>query len=280
MSNRPFHVQLVPEAKLDSSFSFFRISGRVICALVKQEERWQAKDSALTMFRWLKHWMAPGNSQRRTARDWYGYYRSPQYFEGDLASAVTSALNDALGSGETHDFEADPLLSVLLAADCREDVRCLAAIKMGLDNRTDCESALLAALQDESETVRRTVALALLALDTVRGLAAVVAGSQHGHAVRTDAADRLRQHGNGAAEAISGLVCLLRYRDINWRSHMAAARALAAIGESALPWLLRLFGGDEPHLRYYAAMALKEMNKTPELLTTIDEELARHQNGE
>ena len=50
--------------------------------------------------------------------------------------------------------------------------------------------------------------------------------------------------------------------------------------EAALPWLLQVFEHGEPHLRYYAAMALKEMDKTPELVTAIDEELAKHQNGE
>jgi HEAT repeat protein len=132
----------------------------------------------------------------------------------------------------------------------------------------------LAALQDESETIRRTAALALVELDTVDGLAAVVAGSRHGHAVRTEAAHRLRRHGPKASEAIPGLVALLRYREINWRSHMAAAGALAAIGEAALPWLLHMFHHGEPHLRYEAASALKEMNRTPEILAAIDEVLA------
>ena len=68
----------------------------------------------------------------------------------------------------------------------------MAAIKMGLEKLAGCESTLVAALYDQSEIVRRTVALSLVALDTVRGLAAVVAGSRHGHAVRTVAAWRLR----------------------------------------------------------------------------------------
>jgi HEAT repeat protein len=233
------------------------------------------------MFGWLKRRSAREASQARTAADWYSYYRSPQYFQGDLPSAVTAALRDVIGSeSEPPGRDVPSLLSVLLTTDSREAVRCLAAVKMGVDKHTACEGALLAALHGESETVRRTVALALVALDTVRGLAAVVAGSRHGHGVRTEAAHRLRAHGPGAAEAIPGLLKLLSYRDINWRSHAAAAGALTAIGESAIPWLRQVFESGEAHIRYYAAMALKDMNKTPELLASIDAVLAKHRTGE
>jgi HEAT repeat protein len=170
-------------------------------------------------------------------------------------------------------------LTTLLKSDPREAVRCLAAIKLGLDKSAEGEPALLTALHDDSETVRRSAALALVALGTVRGLAAVVAGSRHGHAVRTQAAHRLREQGEAAAEAVPGLLCLLRDPHINWRSHAAAAGALAVIGEAAIVPLVQLLEHGEPRLRYYAAMALKEANRTPGLVAAIDEELAADERG-
>jgi HEAT repeat protein len=215
-----------------------------------------------------------------TAGEWYGFYHSPRYFQGDLVSAVTAALREVLATrGETANFAADPWLTTLLTTDPRETVRCLAAIKLGLGKLAEGEPALLAALHDESETVRRSAALALLALDTVRGLAAVVAGSRHGHAVRTQAAHRLRGHGEGAIEAVPGLLYLLRDPNINWRSHAAAAAALAAIGEPAIPALVQVFEYGEPRLRYFAAMALKELDKTPGLLAAIEGVLKAGQNA-
>ena len=233
------------------------------------------------MLRWLKRRLVPDRYQGHTAAEWYGFYRNPQYFSGDLASAVTEALRRAVATrDEPSDIEIPPVMSVLLATDDREGVRCLAAIKMGLDKPTACETTLLAALHDESATVRRAAALSLVALNTVRGLAAVVTGSRHGHAVRTHAAHLLREHGRDASEAIPGLLSLLRDRNINWRSHMAAADALAAIGEPAIPWLLQAFRRGQPELRHYAAMALKEIDKTPEPLAAIDEEPTKHKNSE
>lgn len=233
------------------------------------------------MFRWLTRRMTTERLCSHTAGEWYGFYRSPQYFQGDLASAVTVALREALANQEElPDFAVERWLTTLLTTDPREIVRCLAAVKVGLDKLADDEPALLAALHDESDIVRRSAALALVALDTVRGLSAVVAGSRHGHAVRTQAAHRLREHGEDAVEAIPSLLCLLRDPNINWRSHAAAAGALAAIGESAVPALVQVFEHSEPRLRYFAAMALKELNKTPALLAAIDEQLAACHNGD
>jgi HEAT repeat protein len=233
------------------------------------------------MLRWIMHFGKSTRYHGHTAADWYGYYRRPSSFAGDLASAVPAAIRETLGTkNEVPDLEVSPLLCVLLTTDSREGIRCLAAIKIGLDRNAACESGLLAALYDQSEIVRRTVALALLALDTVRGLTAVVAGSRHGHAVRTEAAHRLGKHGSLATEAIPGLLMLLRDREINWRSHAAAAAALAAIGEPAIPWLLHAFHFGDSHVRRYAALSLKDMDKTPELRSAIDEELAMHNDEE
>jgi HEAT repeat protein len=253
------------------------------CIDAKLTERIQVERflvvEAFIMLRWLTRRLTRDRYQGHTAAEWCGYFRYPQYFRRDLAGAVTEALRKEVATkGESLDIEAAPFLSVLLATDDREGVRCLAAIKMGLDKRTGCESTLLAALNDESETVRRAVALSLVALNTVHGLAAVVAGSRHGHAVRSHAAHLLREHGAEASEAIPGLLALLRDRNIDWRSHFDAVDALVAIGESAIPWLLQLFGRGNRRLRYYAAIALKEIDKTPELLAAIDEELAKHKS--
>jgi hypothetical protein len=93
--------------------------------------------------------------------------------------------------------------------------------------------------------------------------------------VRMAATRRLQEHGSEASEAIPALLAVLRDQGIGWRTHLAATEALAAIGETAIPWLRHIFERGEPHLRNYAAVALKEINKTPELLTAIHEELAR-----
>lgn len=231
------------------------------------------------MFRWLTSRFTPDRLGSHTAAEWYCFYRNPQYFKGDLASAVTIALREAIAHREElPNIAVESWLTTLLTTDHRESVRCLAAVKVGLDTLADDEPALLAALHDESEIVRRSAALALVALGTVRGLSAVVAGSRHGHAVRTRAAHRLREYREEASEAIPGLLCLLRDPNINWRSHDAAAGALAAIGESAVPTLVQVFEHSEPRLRYFAAMALQQLNRTPALTAAIEQVLAATRN--
>ncbi|HYT91696.1 MAG TPA: HEAT repeat domain-containing protein [Gemmataceae bacterium] len=232
------------------------------------------------MFRWLLWWKSPPSYLGHAAIEWYGFYRRGR-FPGNPLRLVTAALRKAFSGasrGADLDLEDPDCLGVLLATDAREGIRCLAAIKLGLAKDERYETSLLAALQDESETVRRTAAVALLDLNTVRGLAAVVGSSQHGHRVRMDAAHRLRQYGPAAAEAIPALAALLRDQESNWRSHCAAAGALAAVGEAAIPWLLQLLAVGKAGPRYYAAMALKEMNKTPEHVLAIEQELARGTN--
>ena len=57
----------------------------------------------------------------------------PQYFEGDLESAVTAALREVLANREdTTDSVVKAWLTTLLMTDDRKTVRCLAAIKIGL----------------------------------------------------------------------------------------------------------------------------------------------------
>ncbi len=229
------------------------------------------------MFRWLS-WHKPDCYLGHSAAEWYAFYRR-RTFPGNDPKSVNAALVEALSDPkclQTRDIDDVCDLAVVLTTDAREGVRCLAAIKIGIEKR-DCETSLLAALQDASETVRRTAALALVDLNTVRGLAAVVAGPHHGHAVRTLAAQQLRQHGAAALNAIPSLIALLRDPEINWRSHLAAVDALVEIGQPAVAWLVSGLRSGDVQLRRYSAVALKIINRTPEHLAAIDQELAKHQ---
>ena len=105
-------------------------------------------------------------------------------------------------------------------------------------------------------------------------MAAVVGGSRHGHAVRTHAAFKLAKMRPGeAAEALPALMVLLQYPYINWRTHFAAVDALRIIGDAAIPSLVNGLRRGSPQVRKYAAIALKEIGKTPELLPLIDAEI-------
>ena len=107
----------------------------------------------------------------------------------------------------------------------------------------------------------------------------MVAGSKHGHGIRTVAAHRLRELKSDATDAIPALMVLLQCTDINWRSHAAAADALAAIGDAAIPSLVCVLHQDNPYLRLYAAQALDAIGKTPELQPLIDEELRKAEHS-
>ncbi len=227
------------------------------------------------MFAWLLPRSKPLRVAGHTAPEWYFLYRK-QKLPLDPACDVAAALCEALtGSNFPSgcDLDSDSCLSALLMTDQREEVRSLAAIKIGINKMKTCESGLIAALEDQSETVRRIAALALVDIDTIRGLAAVVAGNNHGHAVRTQAANRLQKRGFEAAEAIPGLLALLRFRQINWRSHLAAVDALAAIGEPAIPFLVHALTNGEPQLRRYAGAVLKFIGKSMEFSELIEKEL-------
>ena len=192
-----------------------------------------------------------GNPGGRSAADWYRSLRNGfQSFAGDPAPEAWAALAEAK-------LESVPL-SILICSDAREIVRVLAIVAAAIDKREDCVDSMISALNAESETVRRSAACGLVMTRAVRGLAAVVSGSRHGHGIRTEAANLLQDIGPSAEEAIPSLMALLNDSDINWRSHMAASLALAAIGTPAIPYLVhsREFGPD--HARIQAANALKE----------------------
>ena len=135
---------------------------------------------------------------------------------------------------------------------------------------TNVESAITAALSDSSELVRRSRPSRFVKLAPFR----LSLQSSPGNDM-----DTASVHGrriccvNMVLEAAerSGLIALLLDRHINWRSHHDAADALAAIGDAAVPWhLLHAFTNGPAVLRHYAAVALKQIDKTPELSEAIE----------
>ena len=235
------------------------------------------------MFRWPFSRRKPEEFGGRTAGGWSYQYRSSfQTTDTISVSEVTSALIDTFckesedrgDAGLPPQFDDPGVLSAIMTTDRREGIQCLAAIRAGLTKDNACENALLALLHDPSETVRRTAALALYDLGTVRGLSAVVAGRRHGHAIRTWTAFRLREYGPIAHESVPALVQLLHDSEINYGSREMALTALVAIGSAALPVLEHALRHGPKHLRYYAARVLRTMNQTPELKAAIDSELA------
>ena len=64
---------------------------------------------------------------------------------------------------------------------------------------------LLILLNHEEELIRRISAILLTELGTAEALNVVVAGSKHGHAIRTEAAWKLKAMGKKASAAIPGL---------------------------------------------------------------------------
>lgn len=178
---------------------------------------------------WLGH---PSREDRalRTPEQWCLAYRGKLGIPRlELAEQVDLTLGEMVSNSHR--------LDLLVAAGGSESVRVLAAIKSGLTKDMRCEPALIAALNDHSATLRRTAAVSLCLLGTVRGLSAVVSGTHHGHAVRADAANLLRLKGPKAYEAIPALIQLICYRKTHARSHEAAAAALVAVGDSALPYI-------------------------------------------
>ncbi|MEZ6141889.1 MAG: HEAT repeat domain-containing protein [Zavarzinella sp.] len=222
------------------------------------------------MFRWFRRQLAAPRLAGQTAGEWYVLHRSSYKLDTtvwDLLAQAVLEITSREGSGTTPTCLID-----VLVTDATEVARCVAAIQLSTDPSPEAETALIAALQDESELVRRTAAESLFRLGSVRGLAAVVGGSRHGHAVRTHAAFKLANLNSGEAkEALPALMVLLQYQDINWRTHLAAVAALKKIGDAAIPALVNGLHKGSPQMRKYAAIALKEMGKTPDLLPMIDE---------
>jgi len=209
------------------------------------------------MFLWFRKKEEAFRCASRTAAEWYFLQRCPQYRDSNWSSSLAEAVREITSR--------EPAASLIdfLVTDSSDAVRCVAAIQLGVDQPANADVALIAVLQDESETVRRAAAESLVQIGSVKGLAAVVAGSRHGHAIRTKAALRLAAMNKGhAVDAIPALMILLQYPDINWRTHYAAIDALCVIGDRAIPALRTAYRHGSTQLRNYAAQALTTLNVT------------------
>lgn len=123
---------------------------------------------------------------------------------------------------------------------------------------------LIQLLNHEDETLRRIAGRALLKIGDIKGLNAVIGGNYHGHAIRTEASWVIaKMEGEEIKEALPSLLKLLEYKDINYRSHMAAASALANIGEPAKEILLENLNSEDKNVRFYSALALSELKPKP-----------------
>src|SRR5262249_44767021 len=141
------------------------------------------------MLRWFRRQRNVARLAGRTAGEWYWLHRSPQYRDANWPESLAQATRE-ITSGADEGGSLARLADVLVT-HASEAARCVAAIQLTTDRSPEAEAALIAALQDESELVRRTAGESLLTLGSVRGLAAVVGGSRHGRAVRTHAAFKL-----------------------------------------------------------------------------------------
>ena len=218
------------------------------------------------MFDSVKTWFRPRRCEARkfgnkTACGWAAALRYDfAYFKEDPAALLHREFS-------TLALDAD--YPILIAAHDDPDIRILACVLAAVDSRNDCHNALIAALSDPLETVRRSAAIALVKMNTVAGLAAVVAGHRHGHGIRTQAAFALSEHGPAALPAIPALFALINYDDINWRSHSAAGVALTAIGQDAVPYLVTAIRNGSVRARYESAVALKQIGVPNELESLV-----------
>jgi len=146
--------------------------------------------------------------------------------------------------------------------------------RLKIQDEKICNS-LLSLLEHEDELVRRISAILLTELGTVESLNAVVAGSRHGHSIRTQAAWKLKEMGTKASAAIPGLIALLRYKKINCRTHAAAQCALSEMGEDAKNTLINLINDEDKTMREHAATTLKMMNPSKEIQEKINKVLSQ-----
>lgn len=136
---------------------------------------------------------------------------------------------------------------------------------------------LITDLSHTDETIRRSSAIVLERIGTVETLSAVVQGKYHGSGIRTIAALHLKKYGEKAQPAIPALLLLLKDRDINWRSHFAAADALASIGNPAKDTLIKNLNSEDYNIQYYSAYALSILKPTPFVNSKIKNILSEKQ---
>src|SRR5947209_42067 len=99
-----------------------------------------------------------------TAGEWSGWYRIA--FRNDpeelpaLRGEVAAALTPLGYAGQSALSHASVM--AILVAHANESFRCVAAIHLAAEKEPASEAALIAALQDPSEAVRRAAAMALV----------------------------------------------------------------------------------------------------------------------
>ncbi|PHS14835.1 MAG: hypothetical protein COA78_05485 [Blastopirellula sp.] len=216
------------------------------------------------MFDMIKKWLRLGEASKHYTEGVYCWAEALRYdfpAHDDPGKEIRQQLSELVP-------EVD--LSVLISTNENEDIRILAIVLAAVDSRADCHNALIAVLNDQLESVRRSAAIALLKMDTISGLAAVVAGHRHGHGIRTQAAYRLAEHGPAAVDAIPSLFALINYSDINWRSHTAASIALSAIGANASPYLTHALIHGSAQSKHESAFAMRENGVPKEFESTVN----------
>lgn len=193
-----------------------------------------------------------------TIDEWHYHYRRDRKLD---EKQLLLGIKEALGYESEISIEDVPQLYFKTQS---LPVLCLCACIFTLEETVSDNiiKKLIESLKHREETVRRFSAIALTEINKVSTLSAVVAGNSHGHAIRTEAAWRLKKFGPQAREAISSLISLIEYPKINWRSHYAASEALSNIGEDAKDELLKRLDSSSKSVRYYCALALEQMNNT------------------
>lgn len=114
------------------------------------------------MFESVKTWFRPSQREDRkfAEKTAYGWASDLRYdfacFKDDPAAQLHREFS-------TLKLDAD--YPILIATHDDADVRILACVLAAVDSRDDCHDALIAALNDPLETVRRTAAIALVKMN-------------------------------------------------------------------------------------------------------------------
>lgn len=196
----------------------------------------------------------------------------------------TKNLIDALKKSENKDANEklgkDKIVRILITAENIVSIGLSIYLVSRLEIKDEkINNRLLILLNHEDELVRRISARLLTEIGTVQTLNAVVAGNKHGHAIRTQAAAELREMGEKASAAIPGLIALLRYKEIGWKSHFVAQCALSEMGEDAKIILLDLIDDQDKTMREHAATTLEMMNPSEEIQKKISNILSQETEG-
>jgi len=200
--------------------------------------------------------------------DWCQGFR--HHRECDLAKLV-KALKEAEGIAIDESLNKEDIIKIFLNTDS------IATLLIGThlitklgEVSSEVVQYFITLLHHSEEIMRRQAAIALYDVGTVEALAEVIGGNNHGRGIRTAACWKLSKFGEAAAPAIPHLFALLKYREINWRTHWAAAEALASIGEVAKPLLIENLNSSEIYLQHYSAIALSLLKPTPYLTPEVE----------